>query len=65
MTEHQPEIVSGLRKRRGQLEWDATGRKRAGLITTFTDDRLLWVRFTAKGVALAAANGIVILEWDS
>lgn len=37
-----------------------TQMKRAGLITTFTEDGCTWISFTPAGKAFAAENGIVI-----
>ncbi len=48
--------VGGTKEQRGNL----TQLKRAKLIETFTSDGLTWIRFTAKGGALAKQHGITI-----
>lgn len=46
--------VGGSKEDRGNL----TQLKRAGLVTTESDDGCLWLQFTPAGVALAASHGI-------
>jgi hypothetical protein len=37
-----------------------TALKKAGLLTTFVDERLPWINFTEAGVSLAAQHGIKV-----
>lgn len=48
--------VGGSKEDRGNL----TQLKQAGLVTTQFDEGCTWLLFTAKGMALAAENGIAI-----
>lgn len=48
--------VGGSKEDRGNL----TQLKIEGLLTTFTSDRLQWVRFTEAGRAFAAEHGVTI-----
>lgn len=46
--------VDGSKEARGNL----TQLKRAGLITTWVDEGIAWLAFTAEGVTLAKLHGI-------
>jgi hypothetical protein len=48
--------VGGDKEGRGNL----TQLKKAGLLTTFKDDGLMWVEFTEAGKAFALNHGIEI-----
>ena len=48
--------VGGSKEDRGNI----TQLKRAGLITSFTDEGLTWINFTNAGTALALEHGITI-----
>jgi hypothetical protein len=39
-----------------------TNLKKAGLLTTWTDEGLVWIRFTEAGKALAEEHGITIYD---
>lgn len=51
--------VSGTKEERGNL----THLKKAGLITTFVDSGLTWVKFTEAGRALAVQHNIEIISY--
>ena len=48
--------VGGSKEDRGNI----TQMKRAGLVTTFTDDGIAWLSFTPAGKAFAAEHGVEI-----